>query len=116
MIIHGFDVQGALKDEQTRCDHYHKDVDIVAIKLKCCQTYYSCCKCHEEEAGHPAEVWSNEEFGVKAILCGACGTELIVNEYLNSISSCHYCKAPFNTRCQYHSHLYFDVKQVPLDK
>jgi uncharacterized CHY-type Zn-finger protein len=115
LITHGFDVRGALKDKQTRCEHYHLDVDIVAIKFKCCNTYYSCCKCHEEGADHPTEVWKKQEFENKAILCGACGTELTINEYLDSMSSCHYCNASFNSRCKYHSHLYFDLKQIPLN-
>jgi uncharacterized CHY-type Zn-finger protein len=109
MIIHGINVKGEVMDSKTRCEHYHLDVDIVAIKFKCCATYYSCCRCHAEEADHEAEVWKKDEFDEKAILCGHCGTELTVNEYLNSISTCPMCKSNFNPRCKNHFHLYFEV-------
>lgn len=45
-------VKGRTTDDQTRCIHYHSAVDIIAIKFKCCNTYYPCFYCHEEEAGH----------------------------------------------------------------
>ncbi|WP_138419579.1 CHY zinc finger protein [Aquibacillus sediminis] len=109
MNIHGMNVRGSVKDKQTRCKHYDKLVDIIAIKFKCCKTYYPCYKCHEEEADHPAEIWGREEFGQKAILCGECGSELTINEYLTCHSSCPYCHRSFNPGCKNHAHLYFGV-------
>lgn len=109
MVIHGLKVNGALVDQHTRCKHYHKDVDIIAIKFKCCQTYYPCYKCHEEHANHPAETWEKEDFNQKAILCGQCGTEMTIQGYFNSNSVCPHCNSSFNPGCKNHAHLYFDV-------
>ncbi|WP_373285558.1 CHY zinc finger protein [Paraliobacillus quinghaiensis] len=106
--MHGINVHGALIDKQTRCKHYDKPIDIIAIKFKCCETYYPCYKCHAEEADHQAKVWGREEFDHKAILCGKCGEELTINEYLNSNSSCSCCNASFNPGCQKHKYLYFE--------
>lgn len=107
--IHGFEVNGKLLDDQTRCIHYHKDVDVVAIKFKCCQTYYPCYKCHDEEVNHPVATWNVDEFHKKAILCGVCGGEFTINEYINHQSACLKCGARFNTNCEMHSHLYFEL-------
>lgn len=109
MYIHGFDVQGDVTDEQTRCIHYNQKADIVAIKFKCCQTYYACYKCHKG-ADHIAEVWEKDEFDEKAILCGACGSELTINQYLNSDSACPVCEAMYNPHCKNHLHLYFNME------
>jgi uncharacterized CHY-type Zn-finger protein len=81
----------------------------VAIKFKCCQTYYSCCYCHQEEAGHRAQTWSRSEFGEKAILCGACGTELTIRQYLECRAICPMCGWSFNPRCELHYPLYFET-------
>ncbi|MBN3527386.1 CHY zinc finger protein [Paenibacillus apiarius] len=100
-------VAGAI-DEQSRCRHYHEEVDIVAIKFKCCDTYYGCYFCHEEAAGHTPEVWLKEEWDTKAILCGNCNAELTINEYLTSHYRCPLCHVPFNPGCVNHNHLYFE--------
>lgn len=39
---------GSIIDVNTRCIHYHTNLDIIAIKFKCCDIYYPCYKCHEE--------------------------------------------------------------------
>ncbi|MDC3415903.1 CHY zinc finger protein [Aquibacillus salsiterrae] len=109
MFIHGVKVNGAVLDQQTRCLHYQKDVDIIAIKFKCCQTYYPCYQCHQEHADHPAKQWEKEQFDGKAILCGSCGTELTIHEYLTNNSSCPDCKGSFNPGCKNHAHLYFKM-------
>ena len=59
-------VIGAI-DDQTRCRHYHSERDIIAIKFKCCETYYPCIFCHEEQADHQVEVWPTKEFDTKAV-------------------------------------------------
>jgi uncharacterized CHY-type Zn-finger protein len=102
-------VKGKLVDENTRCVHYHSLLDIIAIKFKCCGEYYPCHNCHDEEAGHETEVWTKNEFDVKAILCGACKNEMTIREYLASDNHCPYCKASFNPGCSNHFHLYFEV-------
>ncbi|ENH96297.1 hypothetical protein J416_11502 [Gracilibacillus halophilus YIM-C55.5] len=108
MNIHDFHVQGAMIDHHTRCAHYHSSTDIVAIKFRCCQTYYPCYQCHEEETNHSIRVWKKEEFDQKAILCGNCANELTINEYLGR-DFCIYCQSAFNPNCQRHYHLYFEM-------
>jgi len=72
--IGGQHVYGINVDQQTRCAHYRKPTDIIAIKMKCCGVYYACKDCHEALSGHPIEVWPRAEWDERAILCGACGS------------------------------------------
>lgn len=103
-------VRGSVIDEHTRCIHYHSTRDVIAIKMKCCNEYYPCIDCHTETAGHPAAVWSATEFDTKAVLCGACNTELTIAEYLQSGHQCPVCQASFNPGCSNHYHYYFAVE------
>lgn len=103
------EIKGKPVDEQTRCEHYHSPLDVIAIKFKCCNTYYPCFYCHEETAGHQAEVWNKNEFDTKAILCGVCQEEMTINEYQHSNYQCPHCSTHFNPRCSNHNHLYFEV-------
>ena len=96
-------------DKQTRCSHYHSSSDIIAIKFKCCHQYYPCYSCHDETAGHAAEVWEKEERTTKAVLCGACGHEMTINEYFSSQNQCPSCRSDFNPNCGKHYYLYFEV-------
>jgi uncharacterized CHY-type Zn-finger protein len=100
-------VKGKTVDDQTRCEHYHSTLDVIAIKFKCCNDYYPCYQCHEETAGHQPLVWAREEWGNKAILCGVCKQELTINEYFKSDNHCPHCHAAFNPNCSRHYHLYF---------
>jgi len=102
-------VYGKLFDDETRCEHYHFPVDVIAIKFKCCNRYYPCYQCHEETTEHKAETWSKEEWNEKAILCGVCKTELTINEYVNSGNRCPHCDVAFNPNCSKHHHLYFET-------
>jgi len=102
-------VKGQLVDDNTRCIHYLSSLDIIAIKFKCCNEYYPCYFCHEEEAGHMHKVWQKNELDEKAILCGACGNEMTINEYFASANCCPHCGAAFNPNCSLHYHLYFQV-------
>lgn len=103
------EVKGKTVDEQTRCTHYHSLLDVIAIKFKCCDTYYPCYYCHEETAGHKAQVWSKNEFDTKAILCGVCRQEMTINQYQHSNYQCPNCSTSFNPKCSNHTHLYFEV-------
>lgn len=103
------DVRGLHLDPQTRCLHYHGPADIIAIKMKCCAAYYACKNCHDALADHSIEVWPQNEWNQKGILCGACGTELTIAEYFQCNSSCPACHAAFNPRCSNHHHFYFAV-------
>ena len=104
------EIKGKTTDRQTRCIHYHSSLDIIAIKFKCCNNFYPCYQCHEEEANHPAKVWNKEEFETRAILCGACKTKMSISSYKSSGYSCPYCATPFNPKCSLHDHLYFEVE------
>ncbi len=103
------EVNGSKVDNETRCTHYHSDLDVIAIKFKCCQTYYSCFFCHEESVAHVPEIWKREEFDTFAILCGVCKTEMSINQYLNCAAQCPNCLVRFNPKCSNHYHFYFDV-------
>jgi uncharacterized CHY-type Zn-finger protein len=100
-------VRGMNVDPQTRCAHYHKPVDIIAIKMKCCGVYYACKDCHVALADHAIELWPLSEWDNKAVLCGACGSELTISAYLNCENRCPQCKAEFNPACRNHYHFYF---------
>ena len=101
-------VYGQTIDSQTRCTHYHTQLDIIAIKFKCCKKYYPCYKCHQEAEIHTPQVWSATEQDQKAILCGVCRYELTIEEYLNSGNKCISCQSDFNPGCSLHYHLYFE--------
>jgi uncharacterized CHY-type Zn-finger protein len=102
-------VKGQTVDNQTRCVHYHSDLDIIAIKFRCCNGYYPCFTCHEAEAGHPSQVWRKSEFDTMAILCGVCKQGLTIKRYMESKATCPNCQAAFNPSCQNHYHLYFNT-------
>lgn len=97
---------GKTVDDQTRCIHYHTDVDVIAIKFKCCLRYYPCHLCHEEEADHPTQTWPRNEWAEPAVLCGVCKGEMSINAYL-ATTSCPNCAARLNERCAAHRHFYF---------
>ncbi len=108
-MIAGVQVKGKVIDHQTRCTHYHSALDIIAIKFKCCNTYYPCYSCHQEDTDHVAVPWPVDERDTKAVLCGACGHELTIAEYLSSHNTCPSCHASFNPNCAKHYGLYFEV-------
>jgi uncharacterized CHY-type Zn-finger protein len=101
------EVKGVGLDDETRCAHYHSALDIIAIKMACCGVYYACRECHDELAGHEVSLWPAARWGDAAILCGACGTEITILDYLSGDNRCLSCHAPFNPGCKTHHHLYF---------
>jgi uncharacterized CHY-type Zn-finger protein len=100
-------VKGLSLDPQTRCRHWRSPLDIIAIRMWCCGTYYACRDCHDALADHPAEVVPAHAFDRPAVLCGACGAEFGVDAYLACENRCPACAAPFNPGCRTHHHLYF---------
>jgi uncharacterized CHY-type Zn-finger protein len=100
-------VRGVALDAQTRCAHYASPVDVIAIKAPCCGEYYACAECHADVAGHALATWPRERWSERAVLCGVCGTELTVHEYLGAHDRCPHCGAGFNPGCRRHHHLYF---------
>lgn len=101
-------IYGAAVDHETRCIHYHSNKDIIAIKFKCCDRYYPCYKCHEEEADHHIERWPKEQWNELAILCGSCRTELTIHQYMNT-TICPKCRSSFNENCSLHYSIYFEL-------
>ena len=91
------------------CVHYSSTLDIIAIKFKCCDLYYACYDCHAALADHPPERWDFKDFQTQAILCGRCGHELTIQDYLTCQSQCPHCKNLFNPHCQRHWSLYFVI-------
>ncbi len=107
-LIHN-QVKGISLDSNTRCFHYHSPTDIIAIKMRCCGTYYACIDCHAALAGHAPQVWPRDQWHQKAVLCGGCGLEMSVLEYMASENHCPGCGLPFNPGCRNHYHLYFET-------
>ncbi|HEX2609210.1 MAG TPA: CHY zinc finger protein [Flavisolibacter sp.] len=103
-------LKGRLVDAETRCVHYHSPLDIIAIRFKCCNSYYPCYSCHTEEAGHEVIRWALDDRNEKAILCGACQTELTIQQYFDAGNSCPNCQSAFNPKCALHYPLYFEME------
>ena len=102
-------VRGSSVNKRTQCAHYHSHRDVVAVKFKCCDTFYACIHCHEELAGHTPVVWGKDERETHAIFCGKCQKTLSIAEYLGCGSSCPRCRAAFNPGCANHYRLYFEL-------
>src|SRR5437762_13080602 len=111
--IHGQSVYGSVIDHRTRCSHYHGELDVIALKFKCCGRWFPCYECHAESTDHVAMVWPTSEFGEKAVLCGPCGAQLTVDEYLKCSHRCPACQSRFNPDCSKHAHLYFEISTAP---
>jgi len=109
MTEHRPQVNGVDVDAQTRCRHYNKPVDIIAIKMKCCGVYYACKDCHDALAGHAIEVWPHDEWNENAVLCGACSSELSIAQYLACNNVCPACETAFNPGCRNHYRFYFET-------
>ncbi|MGG0643017.1 CHY zinc finger protein [Sporosarcina gallistercoris] len=107
MNIHGQNVLGSQVDCETRCAHYHKEIDRIAIKFYCCDQYFPCFECHAHYGCSQPKQWPKDRFDQKAILCGSCGHELTVAQYLSCQSNCPNCQSEFNPGCSLHAHLYF---------
>ncbi|MGI8470238.1 MAG: CHY zinc finger protein [Pyrinomonadaceae bacterium] len=109
-IIQGVEIHGSNVDAQTRCGHYHGEVDIIAIKFKCCGKWFPCFECHAEFSNHAPQVWSFDEFDSRAVLCGGCGYQLAISEYFECDSTCPQCRRKFNPACANHYNFYFEVR------
>ena len=101
-------VHGIGLEAQTRCAHWRSDLDIIAIKMKCCGEYYACKDCHDALAGHTAKLWPKSEFDETAVFCGACETEMTIQQYLDCANVCPACGAGFNPGCRSHYLFYFE--------
>ncbi|MBO3662448.1 CHY zinc finger protein [Microbacterium stercoris] len=100
-VVHGRNV-----DAQTRCVHWHTELDVLAILFPCCDRWYPCHDCHADDAGHPAQPWSADAGDRHALLCGVCGGTTPIAQY-RATSRCGACGRDFNPGCRRHHHLYF---------
>ena len=109
-------IKGCLVDEFSRCEHWHSEIDVIALKFKCCPTvYYPCYSCHEETtpADHKVEKYDLVvDKDKNLVICGMCKTEMTFDKYRNTeedgILKCYNCKAHFNPGCKLHYKIYFD--------
>jgi uncharacterized CHY-type Zn-finger protein len=104
ITIHGIEL-----DAQTRCAHWHSLLDIVAIRMKCCDLFYACKDCHDALAGHALQPWPQSEWDEVTIRCGACRHLMTTRDYLDGANACPSCRAAFNPDCRHHHHFYFDM-------
>ncbi|MBS0471724.1 MAG: GNAT family N-acetyltransferase [Proteobacteria bacterium] len=102
-LVHGVGLDG-----ETRCTHWHSELDVIAIRMNCCGIYYACKDCHDALSDHPAQVWPRAEWNADAVLCGACVREMSVRDYLACGNRCPSCGAGFNPGCRTHYHFYFE--------
>ena len=93
----------------TSCRHWHSPLDVIAIKMKCCGAYHACKDCHHELADHAIHDWPRAEWNERAVLCGACGTELTIRQYMDCENKCPSCEARFNPGCRNHYQDYFET-------
>lgn len=103
-------VLGKIVDNETRCVHWHTDLDVMAIKFKCCKNFFACYSCHEETTDHPIikyDLSKQDDCGVEIILCGKCYSTMTFNDYVSDVR-CINCDTPFNPGCKLHYTLYFE--------
>lgn len=103
-------VAGKTIDDETRCVHWHSELDIIAIKYKCCETYYPCYECHDECISHVPIKYNLKdpnESSLPTILCGKCKNEMTFEDYSRDVK-CTNCNAQFNPYCKLHYDRYFD--------
>ena len=106
-------VKGLQVRPNTQCLHWHSGRDVIAIKFKCCQSYYACFECHAAMTNnhHSPQRWPRKEFQTEkdVVLCGKCGELYSIQEYLESGNQCVECGCLFNPGCRLHYHLYFET-------
>jgi len=103
-------LRGVDVDTETRCAHYDTELDVVALRFPCCDSYYPCFRCHEAVTDHEPERVPRERFDEAAVLCGVCGATLPVRAYLDCDDRCPECGAAFNPGCRRHRDRYFAVE------
>ena len=107
------DVHGVGLDPQARCAHYHSRLDIIAIKMRCCATYYACRECHDDLADHACEPLGRPKPGTRPPSCAAPVNQVSIRQYMDCADTCPACAAPFNPGCRSHYHLYFEAAAHP---
>ncbi|MEM6803015.1 MAG: hypothetical protein AAF696_16540 [Bacteroidota bacterium] len=102
-------VWGINPDAQSRCKHWHSEVDIVALRMPGDDHFYPCHECYEAIHGEAPPPWPKESFeSAQAILCGNCAHLMTVKTYWASNNQCPNCSHAFNPGCAKHYHHYFE--------
>ena len=104
-------VYGDILDEETRCQHYHSERDIIALKCFACQKYYSCFLCHDRYEDYAFLAYPMSRSEDRVVLCGHCRTELTISQYLGCEDACPICTHPFNPGCKKHRSIYFQTNK-----
>ena len=99
----------------SKCAHYHSELDIVALRHPCCGKFYACVACHDALESHRAAPWPRSRWGEPAVCCGACGTVITVLAYMDRYAqneaavTCPACSSGWNPKCKRHWTRYFDM-------
>ena len=99
-------IHGLLVDKESRCQHYHSPLDIVALKCYDCQKYYACYQCHDHIEDHRFRAYPCHIRQDKVVICGVCLHEMTIENYQKSVS-CSHCHSRFNPACSKHYDIYF---------
>jgi uncharacterized CHY-type Zn-finger protein len=97
---------------QSRCAHWHSELDVLALRSPCCDKFYACASCHDELEDHALQPWpAGTALSTQALLCGVCETAFSAGEYLGGGGCCPRpsCAAPFNPGCKGHWPIYFSA-------
>ena len=104
-------VYGDILDEETRCQHYHSERDVIALKCFACQKYYPCFLCHDRYEDHAFLAYPMSRSKDRVVLCGHCRTGLTISQYLGCEDACPICTHPFNPGCKKHRSIYFQTNK-----
>lgn len=99
-------INGLLIDNESRCQHYHTELDIVALKCFECQKYYACYQCHDSLEDHTFRAYPCQLKEDKVLICGVCRHEMTIKEYQEAVA-CPNCHSAFNPACSKHYDIYF---------
>lgn len=99
-------IYGHLVDKESRCQHYHSQLDVVGLKCFECRKYYACYRCHDDLEQHLFSAYPLHQNEDKVVICGVCRSEMTFSEYRASMF-CPSCQATFNPGCEKHYSIYF---------
>ena len=105
-------IYGKLVDKESRCEHWHGPLDVIALRFKCCNRYYACYECHQELVPHVTERYNINDETVPLVICGVCKLEMSFAAYGDSLQ-CPNCRSQFNPGCKLHYDMYFMKDDEP---
>lgn len=100
------DVYGDVLDAETRCLHYHSELDVIALRCFACRRYYPCYHCHDKYEDHAYLAYPSQ-LDHPIVLCGVCHQEMTVGDYRAGEGHCPNCQVSFNPGCYRHEDIYF---------